>query len=239
VTESKISNSLGKVEETKIIQLKKNLDQMPLLSEFDIESDTEENHVDENLSIKPKKKRTTTWFTANTPSQTKFTSKKSSKKQRLEIIRKGSLLPDDIWLSNHMPCNQLSNEEFNANCRNLKKTCKSLSKCTAHTSLKNLKVISGKLKEILSQEVHLSKDWIKEKKLHSGKHGYLDIAVNYPEIWDQTKIIKKRIMSFNNGREKIIKYKDLVLNYKANDYKPTLSNPKCSPIILGNMDIWT
>ena len=65
------SDSLENDKETKDIQLKQNLGQLPPLSEFDIESDTEENHVDENISIKPKKKGITTWFTGNTPSQAK------------------------------------------------------------------------------------------------------------------------------------------------------------------------
>ena len=77
VVESKVSDSLENVKETKNIQVKQNLNQMPPLSEFNIESDTEENHVDESISVKPRKKKTIPWFTANTPLQAKVTSKKS------------------------------------------------------------------------------------------------------------------------------------------------------------------
>merc|ERR1712015_476716 len=104
------------------------------------------------------------------------------KQKKLEIIRKGALLPDNIWLSNHMPCTRMSNKEYDANCKSLKKICNFSIECNAHTSLKNLKVITKNLKTILAQSEILSKDWDKQKKVHSGKYGYLNTALNYPEI---------------------------------------------------------
>merc|ERR1712015_168377 len=107
----------------------------------------------------------------------------------------------------------MSNKEYDANCKSLKKVCKLSIECSAHSSLNNLKVISKNLKTILAQSELLSKDWDKQKKVHSGKYGYLSMAVNYPEILYQTKLIKRLVRSFNNGREKVIKYRDTILSY--------------------------
>ena len=63
------------------------------------------------------------------------------------------------------------------------------------------------------------------KKVHSRKYGYLNMAVNYPEIFDQAKLIKHLVRSFNNGREKIIKYRDTVLTFHK--MKPTFLKLNC------------
>ena len=52
-----------------------------------------------------------------------------------------------------------------------------------------------------------------KKKVHSGKYGYLNIAVNHPEILRETKLIKQLVKSFNKSREDMWKYKDVILSY--------------------------
>ena len=87
----------------------------------------------------------------------------------------------------------MSKKEYDANCKSLKKTCKFSTDCNAHASLKNLKAISKDLRTILAQGEILTKDWDKQKKIQSGKYGYLNVAVNYPEILKETKLIKQLV----------------------------------------------
>ena len=84
-------------------------------------------------------------------------------------------------------------------------------KCKAHTSLKNLQNITSNLRKVLSQGDNISTDWDKEKKVHSGKYGYLDTATNFPEILEETEIIKRLVRSFNKSRVKLSVYKDTIL----------------------------
>ena len=56
----------------------------PELSDFDIESDTEEEYGDKDSKIKTEKEKTITWVPANAPSQAKVTSKKSIRKKKVE-----------------------------------------------------------------------------------------------------------------------------------------------------------
>merc|ERR1712030_300551 len=93
--------------------------------------------------------------------------------RRLETIREGALMPDNIWLSNHMPNTRMSDKEYEANCKSLKKACDLQNECDAHSSLKKLKIISKHFKEILAQSDVISKDWKHQKKVHIGKYGYL------------------------------------------------------------------
>ena len=69
------------------------------------------------------------------------------------------------------------------------------------------------MRKVLSQSKCLTTDWDVEKNIHSGKYGYLNIAVNHPEILRETKTIKQLVRSFNRSREKMWKYKDVILNY--------------------------
>merc|ERR1711984_59024 len=108
---------------------------------------------------------------------------KMRKHKKMEIIRQGAILPDQIWLSNHTIGYSMSKKEYNAQCKTLRKNCKMTPKCKAHTSLKNLQIITSNLRKVLSQSDNISTDWDKEKKVHSGKYGYLDTATNFPEIF--------------------------------------------------------
>ena len=69
-------------------------------------------------------------------------SKRGSKVKKLEVIRKGAILPDNIWLSNHMSSTHMSKKEYNDRCESLRKNCNKTIECNAHTSLKNLRKIS-------------------------------------------------------------------------------------------------
>ena len=77
----------------------------------------------------------------------------------------------------------------------------------------NLRKISKKLQTVLAQKDVLSKDWDKPKIVHSGKYGYLNMAINYQEILEETKLIKQLVKSFNISGKKIWKYRDAVFNY--------------------------
>ena len=109
------------------------------------------------------------------PTQAKVTSEKPSQrdndspkvkklKRKKENIRPGALLPDDIWLNNHMTYSRMSAKEYKAHCKNLRKPCKKPVVCNAHTSLKNLSKISDDLKKVFAQGSEISKDWEQEKK---------------------------------------------------------------------------
>ena len=158
--------------------------------------------------------------TSNKPKDNRNCSKKALKIKKLEVIRKGAILPDNIWLSNHMSNTRMSKEEYDNRCESLKKSCNKIVKCNAHTSLENLRKISKGLKEILSQTDMFTEDWDRNKKIMSGKYGYLNLAVNYPEILRETKLIRNLIKSFNSSRENLRKYRDIILSY--NKKKPNL-----------------
>ena len=97
--------------------------------------------------------------------------------------------------------------------------------------MKNLRKITNDLKIVLAQTNDICKDWDEKKRVHSGNYGYLNLVINHPEILKETKIIKQLVKSFNKSREKMWKYKDLILNYKRGklgfiNVKPlTIKNP--------------
>ena len=78
-------------------------------------------------------------------------SKRGLKVKKLEITRNGAILPDNIWLSNHMTSTRISKKEYSDRCESLRKNCSKSVECNAHTSLKNLRKISKGLSEILAQ----------------------------------------------------------------------------------------
>ena len=65
---------------------------------------------------------------------------------------------------------------------------------------------------------------IVKKTLHSGNYGYLNLAVNHPEILKEINLIRKLVKSFNKGRAKIWKYRDLIFTYHKS--KPDFINLK-------------
>ena len=73
--------------------------------------------------------------------------------------------------------------------------------------------ISKTLRLILKQSEKITADWESKKKLHLGNHGYLNLAINYPEIMKEITIIKQLIKSFNKGRANIQKFRDLIINH--------------------------
>ena len=54
----------------------------------------------------------------------------------------------------------------------------------------------------------------------------MNTAVNYPEILRETKLVKRLVKSFNDSRENIWKYRDLILSF--NKKKPRLFKIKNS-----------
>ena len=90
------------------------------------------------------------------------------------------------------------------------------------------------MRKILSQSKNLTKDWDAEKNIHSGKYGYLNIAINHPEILRETKIIKQLVRRFNRSREKRWKYKDVIRSYHMR--KPDLMKCKQPPLKASNND---
>ena len=163
-------------------------------------------------------------MSAESPQSDNSSLKVKKQKRKKEHIRPGALLPDDIRLNNHMVCSRMSSEEYNSCCKYLSKKCKDAVECNAHTSKNNLEKISSNLKAILAQSGEISKDWDSKKILHSGNYGYLNLAVNQPEILKEINLIRKLVKSFNKGRAKIWKYKDLILKYHKS--KPDFINLK-------------
>ena len=107
-------------------------------------------------------------------------------RMKKEETRLGALLPDTIRIGNHMIISRMSNEEFNSKCKILSTKCTSINKsgkeCNAHISKQNLEKISAKLRLILKQSENITSDWERKKELHLGNNGYLNLAVNFPEI---------------------------------------------------------
>ena len=110
---------------------------------LDINKDDE--HMDKVVRLKNDKEKTTSSVPVSSPPQANVKSNKRLKQKRLETVREGALMPDNIWLSNHMPNTRMSDKEYEANCKSLKKACNLSNECNAHSSLKNLKIISKNL----------------------------------------------------------------------------------------------
>ena len=72
--------------------------------------------------------------------------------------------------------------------------------------MSNLRNISKNLKALLAQSKEISTDWNQGKKVHSGNYGYLNLAINYPEIWNEVELIKNLVKQFNVSRYNMWKY---------------------------------
>ena len=73
--------------------------------------------------------------------------------------------------------------------QNLKKKCINVKpsgeNCDPHISFKNLQNISEKMEVILKQSKEITGDWKEYKKLHVGKHGYVAMMLNFPDISEE------------------------------------------------------
>ena len=100
------------------------------------------------------------WARIPVYAQTKVTSEKSKKrtKRKKESIRAGALLPDVIRLNNHVKHTRLSRKNFESNCQELSRVCNKEEICDAHSSLYNLKQISGTFRIILNQPLETIPD---------------------------------------------------------------------------------
>ena len=113
----------------------------------------------------------------------------------------------------------MSSKTFKSRCKKLAKDCKEKELCMAHKSLYNLRTISSKLTTILAQSDEPSSDWLQSKRIHMGNHGFLDLAVNFPEVWEEIEIIINLVRSFNESRTKLLSFKNTVLNHHINSGK--------------------
>ena len=111
-------------------------EEIPPLSEFD----QEDNPTFGENSLTYGKEKMISWATSPSSLQAHVTSNKSKDKRscskkglkvkKLEVIRTGAILPDNIWLSNHMSNTRMSKEEYNNRCESLKKNCNKTVQCT-------------------------------------------------------------------------------------------------------------
>ena len=49
-----------------------------------------------------------------------------------------------------------------------------------------------------------------------GNYGFLDLAVNASELWEEIETIIKLVKSFNESRTKVISFKDTILSHQIN-----------------------
>ena len=164
------------------------------------------------------------WAKQIKPSHANVTSLKSPRrsKRKKEFVRTGALLPDVIRLNNHNTCTRMSQKDFKSQCANLTsiKECSRKTDCDAHSSLYNLKQISQKLKQLLSQSSNVTSDWKKFKKVHSQSYGYLSSAINHPEIWREIEYISKLVDNFNKCKENLEEYREAILGKFSSPVNP-------------------
>ena len=70
---------------------------------------------------------------------------------------------------------------------------------------------------ILGQSNNVTDDWNSYKKLKLGRYGYMAITLNFPEISSELSRLKKLIKKFNTSRRNIIKFKDVIKNYRKTE----------------------
>ena len=133
-------------------------------------------------------------------------------KRKKESIRKWANLPDVIRINNHIKYVRMSKEEHKTKCSDLNLPCRKEIKCNEHVSLENLRKISHKLVKIITSPSGKSADWKKPKKVESRNFGYLNSAVNNPEIRDELEVISELVNRFNKIREDLEKYKEEIAN---------------------------
>ena len=170
------------------------------------------------------------------PTQSNSTSEKSCKTEKVkrfrkkkEFIRANALVPDTIRMSNYISCSRMSSKIYKSRCKSLTKKCKEEEICVAHKSWNKLRNISTNLKKILAQSDELSSDWLQSKKIYLGNYGYLDLAVNFPEIWEEIELINKLTRSFNESRIMVNKFKNTILNHYINSGNPFSIKERSSP----------
>ena len=79
-----------------------------------------------------------------------------------------------------------------------------------------MKNISSNLVRILAQTDEPTTDWLQSMRIHMGNYGFLDLAVNSPELWNEIETIIKLVRSFNESRIKVISFRDTVLSHHIN-----------------------
>ena len=150
------------------------------------------------------------WARIPVYTQTKVTSEKSQKrtKRKKESIRAGALLPDVIRLNNHVKHSSLSRNNFESNCQKLSQVCNKEEICDTHLSLYNLKQISSSFRFILGRPLETIPDWKRYKRVHSRNFGYLNSAINNPEIKQEIELVSELVDKFNKIKENLEEYKE-------------------------------
>ena len=119
----------------------------------------------------------------------------------------------------------MNKKDFKNRCKNLKKKCTNIKSsgenCDHHISLKNLQDISRKMETILKQSKEISNDWKDYKRLKVGKHGYIAMTLNFPDISDELSKVKKLIKAFNTSRRNLWKFKDIIKNFRIEKIETT------------------
>merc|ERR1712083_1175265 len=117
-----------------------------------------------------------------------------------------------MGINNHIKYVRMSKEEHKTKCSDLNLPCRKEIKCNEHVSLENLRKISHKLVKIITSPSGKSADWKKPKKVESRNFGYLNSAVNNPEIREELEVISELVNRFNKIREDLEKYKEEIAN---------------------------
>ena len=110
----------------------------------------------------------------------------------------------------------MNSKTYKSRCKKLTRKCKDQELCVAHKSWTNLKSISYKQTIILNQSDEPTADWLQSKRIHMGNYGFLDLAVNSPELWEEIETIIKLVRSFNESRIKVISFKNTILSHHIN-----------------------
>ena len=127
---------------------------------------------------------------ATTPASTTPGKPRKRARKKNEYTRPGALLPDVIRLNNHVEHTRTSRKEFKSRCQSLNQVCTKEEICDAHSSLNNLRKISQSFNRIINRPLETAPDWKKFKRVHSRNFGYLNAAVNHPEIKQEIEQIR-------------------------------------------------
>ena len=135
----------------------------------------------------------------------------SFRKRKIQIGT-GALLPDVIRLGDYISGSRLPSKTFSSRCKDLKAMCRQSEECKVHISFKNLRNLSKKLNMIWSNPERFSRDWKTNKVLRTEKNAYLNLAINYPQLWKEVEQIKAEINTFNVSRVNLKTFKTKIKN---------------------------
>ena len=168
-----------------------------------LSSDDNDESEDEETSVKMMEQK---------PSHNKSREAQKSKQEPNLLVK------NVLKLSKLINIRHMSKKDFKTRCLNLRKKCTNVKisgeECDHHTSLKNLQKTSNNMKIILRQSSNVTDDWKSYKRLKLGKYGYVAITINFPEISTELSRLKSLIKKFNTSRRNILKFKDVIRDYR-------------------------